>query len=105
MDQLICINANYTPDQLKFWELHGVNYPKLDQLVTVREVIRHISGDTGIRTNEYMNPTVPIKSAVGVVNIEPSFHIKRFAHLNGDAVTKEEIREWKVAVKEREKSE
>lgn len=103
MDQLICIDASYEPLLLDFWGKHGVNYPKLNELITVREVVRHTTGETGIRTNEYLNPTVPVNGYLGTLEMEPSFHIRRFAHLNGDMVTKEEIKEFKELVKKREK--
>jgi hypothetical protein len=89
---LICINDIYLLETLKFWEEYGVNYPIKDKIYSLRTSQRHTNGRIGIRVNEIINPTIPIKhSVLTQIIIEPTFNINRFALLSGEILTKEII--------------
>lgn len=96
-EQVICVDASYTPGQLSFWSEHGVRHPLRDKIYTIRTYQRHTNGLEGIRVEEIINPEIPVKSAVlGVINMEPSFKLSRFRTLMGDEVKKEVIEEVEV---------
>lgn len=83
---VICVNDSYRADVLAFWVDHGVTYPKVDQVLTVRETVP-CRGETGLRFEEIVNPQVPIKSILsGVIMLEPSFNAGRFRTLLGEKV-------------------
>lgn len=95
MTEIICINDKYKKEKLEFFSKHGVKYPEEGKIYNIREVIKHSSGEIGLRVQEIQNPEVPIKhSVLKVIYYEPTFYYKRFAHLNDDVVTEEEIKEW-----------
>lgn len=92
--QVICINANFPSDTLAFWKIHSVQYPQQDKIYSIRDVVRHSNGDVGLWLTEIINPTVPIKHPVlGIIQMEPTFSIKRFAHLDSSPLTWGELRE------------
>lgn len=95
-DQILCIDGMFTPDQLAFWAKYGVKHPIEDKIYSVREVIyRNSNGDSGFLLNEINNPTVPIEHPIlGVTQIEPYWHIRRFAHLDQTPLSIEEVKEW-----------
>lgn len=97
MGDILCVDANFNSGQIDFWKAHGVKYPEQDKMYTVREVVTHTNGTTGIRLEEIINPKVPVKhSVLGVAEMEPTFRISRFRTLAGDKVKKEEIVEHEV---------
>ena len=91
---LICISDNYEPGKLAFWKEKGVSYPIKDKMYVLRNYVRHSHGEVGIRVEEIVNPEVLVKhSVLGTAMIEPTFHCKRFATLQGDVLTLEMIKE------------
>lgn len=92
MKDILCVNGSFPPDMVEFWEAHGVVKPEQDKMYTVREVVRHSNGLTGLRLEELVNPKVPIMNEImGYIEIEPSFNINRFAHLDGSPVDAKEL--------------
>lgn len=93
-NQVICIDANFTPDQLAFWLKYKVKHPLQDKIYSVRDVIKHTTGDTGLLLTEIENPKVPTPHPVlGSIKMEPTWAIRRFAHLDGSPLSMEEVRE------------
>lgn len=91
--EVICVNDTYPKEVLEFYAAHGVTYPKKDKIDCIREVIRHSTGETGIRLEGIRNPEVPIKHRIlGISKIEPTFSVKRFRKLNGEEITKEALK-------------
>ena len=90
--EIICIDSNFTPDQLMFWKEHGVITPEQDKIYNVRSIITHIdNAGTGVLLEEIINPNVPVKTSFGVIEREPSFRATRFKTLQGLPLRKEEI--------------
>jgi hypothetical protein len=91
---IICINDEFTNEQLAFWREHNIAHPVKDNFYTVRYAIKHSTGDIGFLLNEIINPKVPIKHPVlGTIMIEPTFNYNRFAKINGTTLTIEDARE------------
>lgn len=93
---LICINDTYNLEVLVFFSKNNIKYPKKDEMVEfLRSVKSTINGKTGIVVKPYENQWVTIMHPTGIEGkIEQSFNIERFAKLNGDLVTEEEVKEW-----------
>jgi hypothetical protein len=73
---IICINDLFESEKLAFYEQHGIITPQKDNLL-----------------NEIINKEIPIKHKIlGVSHKEPAWKATRFAKLNGDIITKEEIK-------------
>lgn len=90
---IICKNANFTAEQLAFYNEHGIVTPQKDNLYTIRSFTRNSNGDYEILLNEIINKEVPIKHKIlGISYKEPAWKSTRFAKLNGDVITKEEIK-------------
>lgn len=90
--EVICINSDFTTEQLAFWNEHGVVCPEKDKLYSVRDVIVHINNaGTGILLEEIVNPEVPVKTPFGIMFREVTFNINRFRDLQGLPLKKEEI--------------
>jgi hypothetical protein len=90
--EILCVNAEFTLDQLTFWKKHGVVAPELNKMYCVRDVIVHVdNAGTGILLEEIVNPKVPVQTSFGVVEREPTFSITRFRDLHGLPLKKEEI--------------
>jgi hypothetical protein len=93
--EVICINDKYPAETLDFWTVFGVSHPIIDKMYTIRESLRHFDGSIGVRVEEIVNPTVPIKHPVlGTIEYEPTFALNRFAKLNGDLLQKEDVEEF-----------
>lgn len=93
-NQVLCIDAKYEGDVLIFWRQYGVQYPQQDRIYTIRDIVKHSTGDVGLLLEEIVNPKVPIKHPIlGVSQMEPTFHMRRFTHLDGIELTLEEVRE------------
>jgi len=95
-EQIICVDAKFTADQLAFWVHWGVTHPLQDVLYTVREIIaKNSEGNSGILLNEINNPKVPIAHPIlGTTMIEPYWNVTRFATLGGTPLTMEMVKEW-----------
>jgi hypothetical protein len=92
--EVICINGTFSADFLLYYSKYGVKTPKEGKLYAIRDIIKHTNGQTGIRLEQIVNPKIPDNHAIlGKIETEPTFNIKRFAKLNGDEITKEEITE------------
>jgi len=94
--QLICLNAKFKPDQLAFYEIHGIVTPQQDNLYTPRSISKNSNGDWEVLLNEIVNKEVPIVHKVlGVSYKEPAWALTRFANLLRDSITEEEVKEFK----------
>lgn len=92
MKEIICINSEFTSEQLEIWSKFGVVHPEKDKLYTIRDIIVHSGGEgTGVLLEEIVNPPVPVNN--GIINImrETTFSISRFRDLQGFPLKKEEI--------------
>ena len=90
--EIICIDSNFTPDQLMFWKEHGVVTPEQDKIYNVRDIITHIdNAGTGVLLEEIVNPNVPVQTSFGVIEREVSWNLNRFITLQGLPLKKEEI--------------
>lgn len=92
--EVICINGTFSQDFLLYYKEHGVEVPRENLIYSIREVVNHTNGQTGVRLDQIKNPEIPdFHTILGNILIEPTFNIKRFAKLNGGEITKEEIKE------------
>lgn len=97
-DEIICTDGSFPPDYVEFYRMHNVVTPIQEKLYHIREVVIHTmganAGQVGILLEELVNPPVPIEIApLGKSKREPTWNIKRFAHLNGSILTAEEVKE------------
>ena len=87
MGDVICVDATFTPEQLAFYKVWGVEHPEQDKIYSVREVKRHSNGNVGLLLNEIINPEVPVISPIlGEIWIETTWKISRFRTLNNDKI-------------------
>lgn len=92
MSEVICINGQFTNDQLEFWAKYNVKCPEQDKLYTIRDVVRNTDGSIGLHLEEIHNPTIPINHPIlGVAMIEPNFDINRFRQLDGSPLNATEL--------------
>jgi hypothetical protein len=92
MKEVICINAEFTSEQLEIWSRFGVVHPEKDKLYTIRDVIVHSGGEgTGVLLEEIVNPPVPVNNGIIEIMRETTFLISRFRNLQGFPLKKEEI--------------
>ena len=94
---VICVDDIFSSDCLEFYKRHGVVTPVKDTMYTIRG-IDNVRGTTGLYLEEIVNPKVPIQSPMfaltgSVLNVEPSFHIKRFRTLGGEIINVEELKQ------------
>jgi hypothetical protein len=86
---IICIDDKFAPEILEFYRIHGVVTPKKDSIYTIRDKIRHFTGDVGLLLDQIVNPPVPVQTPFGVMNREVTWNIKRFTTLNGSKISEE----------------
>lgn len=93
MTDIICINDTYPPEVLEFQRRNGITVPIKDKMYSVREMKRNVLNfKMAVLLNEIHNPSIPIQHpTLGIVNIEPTFDIARFATLSGEPIKKEEF--------------
>jgi hypothetical protein len=90
---IICINDLFESEKLAFYEQHGIVTPQKDNLYTIRLFSKNSNGEYEILLNEIINKEIPIKHKIlGISYKEPAWKSTRFAKLNGDIITKEEIK-------------
>lgn len=89
---VICIDGKFSEDAKKFFVKYGVVWPEQEKMYTIRDVIKNTQGETGLLLEELVNPKVPIIHPIlGRVMYEPNWHIRRFATLQGDSISKEAL--------------
>ena len=87
MIEIICIDASFSSEALKFYDEFGVVTPEQDKLYTIRDVIINSNGKTGVLLEEIVNPKVPFKHPIlGDAWNEPNWDINRFRTLQGESV-------------------
>lgn len=84
---LICIDDHF--DQRSIAAIP--NRPVKDKMYTFRDMRKLITGDIGILVHELINPELPHGPNH---TFEPGSHIRRWATINGDLVTKEMVKEF-----------
>lgn len=93
-DDIICVDATFTSDQLEYWKLNGVVHPKYQKIYSIRSVTKHTNSSVGIRLNEIVNPKIKVKhSVLTEVYLEPTWKLQRFRTLQGDIINEKEILE------------
>lgn len=94
--EVICINDIFEGEAGVFFKTHGVITPIKDTVYSIREIVTHSKGKTGIRLNEIVNHPVPqVHPILGSIKMEPSFDYTRFSLLNGDQLTEKTLTEFK----------
>lgn len=87
MSEIICVDGNFTPEALKFYNEFGVITPEQDKIYNIRAVIINSNGKTGLLLEELVNPKVPFISPIlGQVMNEPNWDINRFRTLSGEII-------------------
>jgi hypothetical protein len=101
--EILCINDQFTQEQIEFYQKFNVTIPKEGKLYSIRKIIFHPSRGTGLLLNEIINPLVPIKSSIGMGAgmIEPDWNSNRFSTLQGEIITREELRKIKKEINEK----
>jgi len=92
--EVVFIDNKFPQEILDFYKIHGVVIPTMNQIYSIREV-RYDLGKQGLLLEGLNNPDVPITVGYKVINIEPSWNIRRFATLLGDKIEQLEIEEFK----------
>jgi hypothetical protein len=99
--EVICIDGNFSSEQLYFYNVNGIIVPKKDNLYNIRDIIKNSVGTIGLLLEEILNPTVTIKHPIlGISNMEPNWNINRFRKLNGECFFYDEVKELLKNVKE-----
>lgn len=94
--EMICVNGRFSADQLAFYKKYGVTIPKEDEFYTPRRISKNSNGDWEVLLNEIVNPHVPVKHPVmGIIDMEVSWKLSRFANLDQSQITKEQVKEFK----------
>ena len=97
--EVICTDGRFDPSTIVLLKSLGAAWPTQDKMYGIRDVINHIMADgsmkQGVLLDEIKNPTIDIQHAIlGDIGREPTFSIKRFAHLDGSPITKKEVDEF-----------
>lgn len=94
--ELICINDSYEPKQLEVFALNNIKFPKEGELVELLRVVKYPrKGTIGLIVSPYQNQFIKGINMGVEGEMELSFSYKRFAKLNSEIITEEEIREIK----------
>lgn len=97
---IICVNGNFTSDQLEFYKQHGVACPEQDKMYNIRAVINNTNGKKGILLEEIKNPVIPFKHPIlGIAHNEPNWDLNRFRNLDQSNITQEQLNEITKLVK------
>ena len=88
--EVLCIDDEYSSNQLKWFQLNQIEYPKKDKIYTLRDVFQTSKG-IAVHLEEIANPKVEIALGNNTFYAEPSFNIKRFANLNNTPLNISEI--------------
>lgn len=93
--ELICINDTYSSEVLNYFKKYNIKYPKKDEMVEFLRLVKSsVNNKVGIVVKPYENQMVKIMHPFGVEGlIEQSFDINRFAKLNGDLMSEEEVKQ------------
>lgn len=92
--EVVFIDDKFSADYLKFYGEHGVVIPTLNQIYSIREV-RYDMGKQGLLLEGLNNPKIPNNVGYKVLNLEPSWNIRRFTTLLGDKIEQLEIENFK----------
>lgn len=96
MSDLICIDDSYTAEQLAVFALNDIKFPKERELVELLRVVKYPrKGTTGLIVSPYNNQFIKGVNMGVEGEVELSFSYKRFAKLNSETITEEEILEIK----------
>ena len=90
---VICVDGNFAPEVMAFFNEHGVVVPTQDSMYTIREVVNVATkGTKALLLEEIINPKVPQDHPVlGKVMYEPNWAINRFRTLAGDNINSREL--------------
>lgn len=96
MSELICIDDSYTAEQLAVFALNNIKFPKEGELVELLKVVKYPrKGTIGLIIAPYQGQFIKGINMGVEGSVELSFNYKRFAKLNGEQFTEEEILEIK----------
>lgn len=91
-EEIICIDGSFPSEWRALYLKYGVTTPEEGKMYTFREIIKNSTGSIGVLLNEIHNPKVPdLHPILGNTMREPDWNIKRFSHLNGTELTREEV--------------
>lgn len=94
---VICSDGKFNEQALTVYKKYGVVTPEQESFYNIREVFTHSNGKVGITLEEIKNPQIPFPHHIlGQSWMEPTWDIKRFRHLNGDSITREELQQYKI---------
>lgn len=94
--ELITINDEYTAEQLAVFALNNIKFPKESELVELLKVVKYPrKGTIGLIVAPYQGQFITGTNMGVEGSVELSFDYKRFAKLNGEQFTEEEILEIK----------
>lgn len=96
MSELICIDDSYTAEQLAVFALNNIRFPKESEIVELLRVVKYPrKGTIGLIVAPYQGQFIKGVNMGVEGAVELSFDYKRFAKLNGEQFTEEEILEIK----------
>lgn len=96
MSDLICIDDSYTAEQLAVFALNDIKFPKESEIVELLRVVKYPrKGTIGLIVSPYNNQFIKGVNMGVEGEVELSFSYKRFAKLNSETITEEEILEIK----------
>lgn len=96
MSDLICIDDSYTAEQLAVFALNNIRFPKESEIVELLRVVKYPrKGTIGVIVAPYQNQFIKGVNMGIEGSMELSFSYKRFAKLNSETITEEEILEIK----------
>ena len=99
--ELIYINNKYSTDQMEWFRKNNVVLPVVDNLYTVRELVKPSAKEgMGVLLEEIRNAKVKVWHPIMNSDtwVEPSFSISRFTTLSGEPLSREMIEEMKKGI-------
>lgn len=88
-EDIICVNGKFE-ENYRIWCIeNNVKVPIEDKIYSIRDVVKHSNGATGLLLNEINNPKVDAGFILTGHKIEPTFSINRFRTLQGNPILTE----------------
>lgn len=94
--EILCIDDNFTQQQLDYIAKHGLETPVQSVVYTVRAVVTTSTGERGLLLNEIVNPQTPRISPDGMQwTAEQSWKLSKFTTLLGKPLTEKHLKQLK----------